>query len=165
MRVRASLVKGHADNMTMCSRIGRKHRMMIAQPSATRPLFFDNLHFEHFDKSVNHKSNDEPQIHLEMFVKMFEMEIVEKKGTSCRRLVCPTNSLRLFETQDDDARMRCVCHTNSRVTRLLAPFVKSVHASRVKGACVPAVLKSVRAGHVKERACSAGHVKERASRP
>jgi hypothetical protein len=27
------------------------------------------------------------QIHIEMFVEMFEMEIVEKKGTSCRRLV------------------------------------------------------------------------------
>jgi hypothetical protein len=26
------------------------------QPSATSPLFFDNLHFEHFDKSVNHES-------------------------------------------------------------------------------------------------------------
>jgi len=26
------------------------------QPSATSPLFFDNLHFERFDKSVNHKS-------------------------------------------------------------------------------------------------------------
>jgi len=47
---------------------------MIAQQSATSPLFFDNLHFEHFDKSVNHK------IHLEMFVEMFEMEIVEKRG-------------------------------------------------------------------------------------
>ena len=28
----------------------------VDQPSATSPLFFDNLHFEHFDKSVNHKS-------------------------------------------------------------------------------------------------------------
>jgi len=28
----------------------------ISQPSATSPLFFDNLHFEHFDKSVNHES-------------------------------------------------------------------------------------------------------------
>ena len=26
------------------------------QPSATSPLFFDNLHFEHFDKNVNHES-------------------------------------------------------------------------------------------------------------
>jgi hypothetical protein len=39
------------------------------QPSATSPLFFDNLHFEHFDKSVNHES-----------VEMFKMEIVEKRG-------------------------------------------------------------------------------------
>ncbi len=28
---------------------------IILQPSATSPLFFDNLHFEHFDKSVNHE--------------------------------------------------------------------------------------------------------------
>jgi len=28
----------------------------LTQPSATSPPFFDNLHFEHFDKSVNHKS-------------------------------------------------------------------------------------------------------------
>jgi len=28
----------------------------LFQPSATSPLFFDNLHFEHFDKSVNHES-------------------------------------------------------------------------------------------------------------
>ncbi len=26
------------------------------QPSATSPRFFDNLHFEHFDKNVNHES-------------------------------------------------------------------------------------------------------------
>jgi len=26
------------------------------QPSATSPLFFDNLDFEHFDKSANHES-------------------------------------------------------------------------------------------------------------
>ena len=26
------------------------------QSSATSPLFFDNLHFEHFDKNVNHES-------------------------------------------------------------------------------------------------------------
>jgi hypothetical protein len=25
----------------------------LVQPSATSPLFFDNLHFEHFDQSVN----------------------------------------------------------------------------------------------------------------
>jgi hypothetical protein len=30
--------------------------LRLQQPSATSPLFFDNLHFEHFDKSVNHKS-------------------------------------------------------------------------------------------------------------
>ena len=45
------------------------NKMMIEQPSETSPLFFDNLHFEHFT-----------------FVEMFEMEIVEKKGTSFRRL-------------------------------------------------------------------------------
>ncbi len=28
----------------------------VEQPSATSPLFFDNLRFEHFDKSVNHES-------------------------------------------------------------------------------------------------------------
>jgi hypothetical protein len=28
-------------------------KSVIMQPSATSPLFFDNLHFEHFDKSVN----------------------------------------------------------------------------------------------------------------
>ncbi len=28
----------------------------LQQPSATIPLFLDNLHFEHFDKSVKHKS-------------------------------------------------------------------------------------------------------------
>ena len=28
----------------------------VLQPSATSPLFFDNLHFEHFDKNVNHES-------------------------------------------------------------------------------------------------------------
>jgi len=44
------------------------------QPSATSPLFFDNLHFEPFDKSVNHKST------LKCFVERFEMEIVEKRG-------------------------------------------------------------------------------------
>jgi hypothetical protein len=27
--------------------------LRLGQPSATSPLFFDNLHFEHFDKSVN----------------------------------------------------------------------------------------------------------------
>ena len=30
--------------------------MCLQQPSATSPLFFDNLNFEHFDKSVNHES-------------------------------------------------------------------------------------------------------------
>jgi hypothetical protein len=29
------------------------HLGSLDQPSATSPLFFDNLHFEHFDKSVN----------------------------------------------------------------------------------------------------------------
>jgi len=29
---------------------------MPIQPSATSPLLLDNLHFEHLDKSVNHKS-------------------------------------------------------------------------------------------------------------
>ncbi len=29
------------------------NRLGRCQPSATSPLFFDNLHFEHFDKSVN----------------------------------------------------------------------------------------------------------------
>ncbi len=55
------------DSMTMCqSRSQDDDSMMIVsieahgtcclgQPSATSPLFFDNLHFEHFDKSVNHK--------------------------------------------------------------------------------------------------------------
>ena len=33
-----------------------KHFVSSMQPSATSPLFFDNLHFEHFDKSVNHES-------------------------------------------------------------------------------------------------------------
>ncbi len=28
-------------------------RRQLVQPSATSPLFFDNLHFEHFDKSVH----------------------------------------------------------------------------------------------------------------
>ncbi len=28
----------------------------LSQPWATHPHFFDNLHFEHFDKSVNHES-------------------------------------------------------------------------------------------------------------
>ena len=32
------------------------HNDMLTQSSATSPLFFDNLHFEHFDKSVNYKS-------------------------------------------------------------------------------------------------------------
>ncbi len=35
-------------------------------------------HFEHFYKSVS--------LYPRSFVEMFEMEIVEKKGTSCRRL-------------------------------------------------------------------------------
>jgi hypothetical protein len=39
-------------------------KRILKQPSATSPLFFDNLHFEHFDKC-------QPQIHLEMFVEMF----------------------------------------------------------------------------------------------
>ena len=35
-----------------CSRV---RVLDLVQPSATSPLFFDNLHFEHFDKSVNHE--------------------------------------------------------------------------------------------------------------
>ncbi len=34
--------------------------LRLGQPSATSPLFFDNLHFEHFDKSVNHESRLTP---------------------------------------------------------------------------------------------------------
>ncbi len=52
--------------------------MHLIQPSATSPPFFDNLHFEHFDKVP---------ITNEVFVEMFEVAIVEKRGTSCRRLI------------------------------------------------------------------------------
>jgi hypothetical protein len=33
-----------------------RHIIMLSQPSATSPLSFDNLHFEHFDKRVIHES-------------------------------------------------------------------------------------------------------------
>ena len=38
------------------------------------PFFFDNLHFEHFDKHFK------VDLWLTLLVEMFEMEIVEKKG-------------------------------------------------------------------------------------
>jgi len=46
----------------------------ILQPSATSPLFFDNLHFEHFDKSVNHKST------LKYLSKCSKWRLSKKRG-------------------------------------------------------------------------------------
>jgi len=44
------------------------------QPPATRPLFFDNLHFEHLDKSVNHKST------LKYLSKCSKWRLSKKRG-------------------------------------------------------------------------------------
>ena len=52
----------------LANRIGR------CQPSATSPLFFDNLHFEHFDKSVNHKST------LKCLSKCSKWRLSKKRG-------------------------------------------------------------------------------------
>ena len=37
-------------------RLGTMNFIAPKQPSATSPRFFDNLHFEHFDKSFHHES-------------------------------------------------------------------------------------------------------------
>jgi hypothetical protein len=42
-QIRISHIESSTDSNSVC----------VIQPSATSPLFFDNLHFEHFDKSVN----------------------------------------------------------------------------------------------------------------
>jgi len=63
-----------------CINCSSFQNLRLGQPSATSPLFFDNLHFEHVDKRVNLDS------WLTFLSTWFKMEIVEKKGTSCRRL-------------------------------------------------------------------------------
>ncbi len=74
----------------------------------------------------------------EMFVEMFEREIVEKKGTSCRRLV-----------KERAKTTTCV--------RAVLKGVRAIPPSRVKEraktTCVRAVLKGVRAGWVKGHVC------------
>jgi len=52
--------------------------MRPKQPSATSPFFFDNIHFEHFDKNVNHESR------LKL-CRNAQNGDCRKKGTSCRR--------------------------------------------------------------------------------
>ncbi len=44
------------------------------QPSATSPLFRDNLHFEHFDKNVNHESR------LTLLSKCSKWRLSKKRG-------------------------------------------------------------------------------------
>jgi len=55
-------------------------------PSATSPLFFDNLHFDHFDKSSNHESK------LKFLSKCSKWRLSKKRGPSCRRLILKRSS-------------------------------------------------------------------------
>jgi hypothetical protein len=57
--------------------------LRLGQPSETSPLFFDNL--PHWGE--NFYKHFKVDFVVDTFVEMFEMEIVEKKGTSFRRLV------------------------------------------------------------------------------
>jgi hypothetical protein len=54
-----------------------------------------------------------------LFFHMFEMEIVQKKGTSCRRLVCINHVCpnQNFESQDDDSVTMRLSKSQLRVTR------------------------------------------------
>jgi hypothetical protein len=49
------------------------------------PFLFDNLHFEHFDKNVNHESR------LTLSSKCSKWRLSNKKGTSCRQLLQTVN--------------------------------------------------------------------------
>jgi len=51
-----------------------------SQPSATSPLFLDNLHFGQIAKSVNHQSR------LTLLAICPKWRLSKKKRTSCRRL-------------------------------------------------------------------------------
>ena len=64
------------DRITTCMLNSQADNMMTPlslQPSATSPLFRQSP-FRTFRQKC------QPQIHIEMFVEMFEMEIVEKRG-------------------------------------------------------------------------------------
>jgi hypothetical protein len=89
------------DRITTCMLNSQADNMMTPlslQPSATSPLFFDNLHFEHFDKSVNHKST------LKCLSKCSKWRLSKKRGL----------------VADGWMTMRCTCDRIQGAARLTA---------------------------------------------
>jgi hypothetical protein len=65
------VVSSNGDSDTLTTLL---ENTILEQPSATSPLFLDNLHFEHFDKSVNHEST------LKYLSKCSKWRLSKKRG-------------------------------------------------------------------------------------